>query len=156
MTSLALGSMAPARRAFALFIVLAAQCMFSMDLLVVVVALPRIQQDLGFTPANLTWVLNAFGLAFGGLLLLGGRLGDMVGQVRAFRGGLFVFVLASLLGGIAPTPGVLVAARVLQGMGAGPFKICECFSWRANQASCDRAVGGWAAGEPQRRGHGHA
>lgn len=74
--------MAPTRRAFALFIVLAAQCMFSMDLLVVVVALPRIQQDLGFTPANLTWVLNAFGLAFGGLLLLGGRLGDMGWPLR--------------------------------------------------------------------------
>lgn len=115
-----LGSLAPtpARRALALFIVLAAQCMFAMDLLIVVVALPRIQQNLGFNPASLTWVLNAFGLAFGGLLLLGGRLGDMWGRVRAFRVGLLVFVLASLLGGLAQTPGVLVAARVLQGMGA--------------------------------------
>jgi EmrB/QacA subfamily drug resistance transporter len=101
-----------------LFIVLAAQCMFAMDLLIVVVALPRIQQDLGFDAPALTWVLNAFGLAFGGLLLLGGRLGDMIGQIRAFRTGLAVFVLASLLGGLAQTPGMLVAARVLQGMGA--------------------------------------
>ena len=59
--------------------------MLAMDLLIVVVALPRIQEDLAFNPASLTWVLNAFGLAFGGLLLLGGRLGDMIGQVRAFR-----------------------------------------------------------------------
>ncbi len=114
------GGTAPAsrRRALALFTVLAAQLMLAMDLLIVVVALPRIQQDLGFHPASLTWVLNAFGLAFGGLLLLGGRLGDMIGQVRAFRTGLAIFVLASLLGGLAPSPGILVAARVLQGIGA--------------------------------------
>lgn len=115
-----MGSAAPTsgRRALALLTVLTAQCMFAMDLLIVVVALPRIEQDLGFNPATLTWVLNAFGLAFGGLLLLGGRLGDMIGQVRAFRTGLAVFVLASLLGGLAQSPGLLVAARVLQGFGA--------------------------------------
>lgn len=106
------------RRALALFTVLTAQFMLSMDLLIVVVALPRIQEDLGFNPASLTWVLNAFGLAFGGLLLLGGRLGDMIGQVRAFRLGLAVFVLASFLGGLAPSPAILLIARVLQGMGA--------------------------------------
>jgi EmrB/QacA subfamily drug resistance transporter len=109
---------APRRRALALFTVLAAQLMLAMDLLIVVVALPRIEQDLGFNPASLTWVLNAFGLAFGGLLLLGGRLGDMIGQVRAFRIGLVVFVLASLLGGLAQSPAILVAARLLQGVGA--------------------------------------
>jgi len=120
MTSLTGGSAASTsgRRALALFTVLAAQLMLAMDLLIVVVALPRIEQDLGFEPASLTWVLNAFGLAFGGLLLLGGRLGDMIGQVRAFRAGLILFVLASMLGGLAATPGVLVAARVLQGIGA--------------------------------------
>jgi EmrB/QacA subfamily drug resistance transporter len=107
-----------ARRALALFVILAAQLMLCMDLLIVVVALPRIQEDLSFSPSALTWVLNAFGLAFGGLLLLGGRLGDMMGQVRAFRIGIIIFVLASLLGGFAPTSAVLVAARVLQGMGA--------------------------------------
>ncbi len=106
------------RRALALFTILTAQFMLSMDLLIVVVALPRIQEDLGFNPASLTWVLNAFGLAFGGLLLLGGRLGDMIGQVRSFRLGLAVFVLASFLGGLAPSPAILLVARVLQGMGA--------------------------------------
>lgn len=120
MSNLILDNLTPTsdRRTLALLIVLAAQFMFAMDLLIVVVALPQIQQDLGFNPANLTWVLNAFGLAFGGLLLLGGRLGDMIGQVRAFRLGLFLFVLASLLGGFSQTPGMLVAARILQGIGA--------------------------------------
>jgi EmrB/QacA subfamily drug resistance transporter len=109
---------APLRRALALWIVLAAQLMLAMDFLIVVVALPRIQQDLGFSPAGLTWVPNAFGLAFGGLLLLGGRLGDMIGQVRAFRIGLIVFVVASLVGGLAQAPSILIAARVVQGVGA--------------------------------------
>jgi len=120
MASLTVGDVAApsGRRALALFTVLTAQCMFAMDLLIVLVALPRIQHDLGFNPASLTWVLNGFGLAFGGLLLLGGRLGDMMGQVRAFRVGLAVFVLGSLLGGLAQTPALLVGARILQGMGA--------------------------------------
>jgi len=106
------------RRRLALWIVLTAQLMLQMDFLIVLVALPRIQQDLGFSPAALSWVPNAFALAFGGLLLLGGRLGDMIGQVRVFRLGLTIFVLASLLGGLAQTPGLLVAARLLQGVGA--------------------------------------
>jgi EmrB/QacA subfamily drug resistance transporter len=120
MPSLNRGSRAltPKRRALALWIVLAAQFMFAVDFLIVVVALPRIQSDLGFSPASLTWVPNAFGIAFGGLLLLGGRLGDIIGQVRAFRLGLTIFVLASLVGGLAQLPEVLIAARLAQGMGA--------------------------------------
>ncbi|CAN5412574.1 hypothetical protein BH10PSE15_BH10PSE15_10220 [soil metagenome] len=106
------------RRALALWTVLAAQLMLAMDFLIVVVALPRIQADLGFSAAGLTWVPNAFGLAFGGLLLLGGRLGDMIGQVRAFRIGLTVFVVASLIGGLAHLPSILIAARVVQGVDA--------------------------------------
>lgn len=109
---------APQRRSLALWTILTAQLMLQMDFLIVIVALPRIQEDLGFSPATLSWVPNAFALAFGGLLLLGGRLGDLMGQVRAFRWGLVIFVLASLLGGLAPTPAVLIAARVLQGIGA--------------------------------------
>jgi EmrB/QacA subfamily drug resistance transporter len=114
------GSAAPSprRRALALLTVLTAQFMLAMDLLIVIVALPRIQEDLGFDPASLTWVLNAFGLAFGGLLLLGGRLGDIIGQVRAFRLGLTAFVLASLVGGLADAPLILIGARVAQGAGA--------------------------------------
>jgi MFS family permease len=106
------------RRALALWTVLAAQLMLAMDFLIVVVALPRIQADLGFSAAGLTWVPNAFGLAFGGLLLLGGRLGDIIGQVRAFRFGLAIFVVASLVGGLAQAPSVLIVARVVQGIGA--------------------------------------
>lgn len=106
MTSLSRGSLAPTtrRRALALWTVLAAQLMLAMDLMIVVVALPRIQHDLSFSAAALTWVPNAFGVAFGGLLLLGGRLGDMMGQVRAFRLGLIIFVAASLLGGPSSFP----------------------------------------------------
>ncbi|MDB5422271.1 MAG: transporter, partial [Brevundimonas sp.] len=105
-------------RALALWIVLAAQLMLSIDFLIVVVALPRIQTDLGFSAAALTWVPNGFGIAFGGLLFLGGRLGDLMGKVRAFQLGLIIFVLASLVGGFAQVPVVLIAARVLLGVGA--------------------------------------
>lgn len=145
MSSVTLGRVASAsrRRALALAIVLAAQCMFAMDLLIVVVALPRIQHDLGFNPASLSWVLNAFGLAFGGLLLLGGRLGDMLGQVRAFRIGLAVFVFGSLLGGLAQTPGVLIAARVLQGAGAalaGPSVLALVIVMARNAAEQARGM----------------
>ena len=106
------------QRTLALWTVLAAQLMLQMDFLIVIVALPRIQSDLGFSALALSWVPNAFGLAFGGLLLLGGRLGDLMGQVRAFRTGLSIFVLASLAGGLAETPAILIAARIFQGIGA--------------------------------------
>ncbi|HIF27358.1 MAG TPA: MFS transporter, partial [Candidatus Marinimicrobia bacterium] len=92
--------------------------MLQMDFLIVIVALPKIQAELGFTPTGLSWVPNAFALVFGGLLLLGGRLGDIYGQVRIFRIGIAIFVAASLLGGIAGSPFVLIAARMLQGVGA--------------------------------------
>jgi len=103
---------------FGLWIILAAQLMLQMDFLIVLVALPQIQADLGFSAAGLSWVPNAFALAFGGLLLLGGRLGDMIGQVRAFRIGLAVFTLASFFGGVANSTTLLISARVLQGVGA--------------------------------------
>ena len=103
---------------FGLWIILAAQLMLQMDFLIVLVALPQIQADLGFSAAGLSWVPNAFALAFGGLLLLGGRLGDMIGQVRAFKIGLAIFTFASLLGGLADSAALLIGARVLQGVGA--------------------------------------
>ena len=108
-----------ARRAsIGIGIVLVAQLMLVLDATVVNVALPHIATDLGFTPAGLSWVLNAYTLAFGGLLLLGGRLGDVLGRLRTFEIGLAVFTVASLLGGLATTPGQLIAARTLQGVGA--------------------------------------
>jgi len=106
------------RAATGIAIVLVAQLMLVLDATVVNVALPRIDTDLGFGPASLSWVLNAYTLAFGGLLLLGGRLGDVRGRLRLFEIGLVLFTLASALGGLAQTPGQLVAARALQGVGA--------------------------------------
>jgi len=106
------------RAALAIAIVLGAQLMFTLDATVVNVALPRIDTALGFGPASLSWVLNAFTLAFGGLLLLGGRLGDVFGRRRLFVGGVALFTVASLLGGLAQTPELLVAARAAQGVGA--------------------------------------
>jgi len=102
----------------ALAVILSVQLMLAMDFLVVVVSLKDIQTDLGFTAADLSWIPNAFGLAFGGLLLLGGRLGDMIGQVKAFRTGVAIFVLASLIGGLAFSPAILIIARVFQGIGS--------------------------------------
>ncbi|MEU7583733.1 MFS transporter [Streptomyces sp. NPDC041068] len=84
---------------------------------IVTVAMPSIQSDLGFTAAGLAWVVNAYLIAFGGLLLLVGRLGDLVGRKRMFVAGLALFTLASVLCGIATDQGVLVAARALQGVG---------------------------------------
>ena len=105
-------------RKTALAVILSVQLMLAMDFLIVIVSLKNIQVDLGFTAANLSWIPNALALAFGGLLLLGGRLGDIIGQVKAFQIGLVIFVLASLAGGLAPTPAVLIIARVFQGIGS--------------------------------------
>lgn len=106
------------RAAIGVGIVLIAQLMLVLDATVVNVALPQIQGDLGFTPAGLSWVLNAYTLAFGGLLLLGGRLGDVLGRLRTFELGLALFTVASLLGGLATSPTWLIASRTMQGVGA--------------------------------------
>src|SRR5437763_11853728 len=106
------------RRWMALFVVCLAQLMIVLDVTIVNVALPSIQRDLGFSQANLTWVVNAFLVTFGSLLLLAGRLGDLVGRKRVFQAGLVTFTLASLLCGIAPTDAALIGARFLQGVGA--------------------------------------
>lgn len=97
---------------------LLAQLMFVLDTTIINVALPRIGAGLGFAPATLSWVVNGYALAFGGLLLLGGRLGDVLGRRRAFVLGVGLFTAASLAGGLAPTPGWLIAARAVQGAGA--------------------------------------
>ncbi len=106
------------RRAWiALAIVCMGQLMIVLDSTIVNVALPAIQQDLGFSQANLTWVVNAYLLTFGSFLLLAGRLGDLVGRKRVFLGGLALFTLASALCGLAPNQGMLIGARFLQGLG---------------------------------------
>jgi EmrB/QacA subfamily drug resistance transporter len=106
------------RRWATLIVVCFAQLMIVLDVTIVNVALPAIQRDLHFSQANLTWVVNAFLVTFGSLLLLAGRLGDLVGRKRVFLAGLVTFTIASLFCGVAPTQGALIAGRLLQGVGA--------------------------------------
>jgi EmrB/QacA subfamily drug resistance transporter len=106
------------RRWTALLVVCLAQLMIVLDVTIVNVALPSIQRDLHFTQGNLTWVVNAFLVTFGSLLLLAGRLGDLAGRKRVFLVGLVIFTSASVLCGLAPSQGVLIGARFLQGVGA--------------------------------------
>ncbi|WP_297536759.1 MFS transporter [Amycolatopsis sp.] len=101
-----------------LAIVLTCQLMLILDATVMNVALPKIQHDLGFTPTSLSWVMNAYSLVFGGLLLLGGRAGDLFGRRRMFVLGTALFTAASLVGGLADSATLLLVARVVQGFGA--------------------------------------
>src|SRR5690348_9485310 len=102
----------------ALTVLALAQFMVVLDVTIVNVALPAIQGALHFSADGLQWVVNAYTLAFGGLLLLGGRAGDLLGRRRLFMVGLTLFAGASLLGGLAPSAGLLIAARATQGVGA--------------------------------------
>ena len=104
-------------RWIALYVLCTGMLMIILDATVVNVALPSIQDDLGFTTSSLAWVVNAYLISFGGLLLLAGRFGDLLGRRRAFLGGLAVFTLASLACGAAQSQGVLIAARFVQGAG---------------------------------------
>jgi EmrB/QacA subfamily drug resistance transporter len=101
-----------------LAVVCLAQLMIVLDVTIVNVALPSIQRELHFTQGNLTWVVNAFLISFGSLLLLAGRLGDLAGRKRVFLAGIAVFSTASLLCGLAPSQAALIGARFLQGIGA--------------------------------------
>ena len=103
------------RRWLALAIIAVAQLMIVLDASIVNIALPRAQEDLGISTADRQWVVTAYTLAFGGLLLLGGRIADYVGRKRTFVVGLIGFAAASALGGLAPNAGLLFAARGLQG-----------------------------------------
>lgn len=108
----------PTRASIVLALVLASYLMIVLDISIVITALPQIQAGLGFTAAGLSWVHNAYTLAFGGLLLLGARAGDLLGRRRLFITGLALFTGASLAIGLAPTAAVLVGARAVQGAGA--------------------------------------
>ncbi|HEY1274567.1 MAG TPA: MFS transporter [Thermoleophilaceae bacterium] len=101
----------------ALYVLCAGVLMIVLDVTVVNVALPSIQEDLGFSQSSLAWVVNAYLIAFGGLLLLAGRFGDILGRKDIFLAGLAVFTAASLLCGLAQSQGMLVAARFVQGIG---------------------------------------
>ncbi|HZX07840.1 MFS transporter, partial [Kribbella sp.] len=102
----------------ALALICMAQLMVVLDGTIVNIALPHIKGALGFSDASLPWVVNAYALAFGGLLLLGGRIGDILGRRRVFVVGVVLFGLASFVGGIAQSEGVLLASRILQGVAA--------------------------------------
>ncbi|WP_206739398.1 MFS transporter [Streptomyces sp. L2] len=103
--------------AMALLVIASCQLMVVLDITIVNIALPHIQSALDFSTTSLSWVLNAYTLTFGGLLLLGGRAGDILGRRRVFLFGVLLFVLASLLGGLSQNPGELLAARAVQGVG---------------------------------------
>ena len=106
-----------ARPSVLLFVILTAQLMVVLDATIVNVALPHIQHSLGFSSTALSWVLNAYVLVFGGLLLLGARAGDLIGRRRTFLLGIAIFSLSSLAGGFAQTGWMLLASRALQGVG---------------------------------------
>jgi EmrB/QacA subfamily drug resistance transporter len=137
----------PAARLLALVILCTASLVVILDGTIVTVALPTIQADLGFTAGNLSWVMNSYLIAFGGLLLLSGRLGDLLGRKRLFLAGIAVFVLASLACGLAADPAMLITARFVQGAGAAMASsvtlgmIVRLFDQPAEQG---RAIGAFA------------
>lgn len=108
----------PLNRGMVLTIIMASYLMLVIDISIVLTGLPRIQAALGFTPAGLSWIQNAYTLTFGGFLLLGARAGDILGRRRMFIAGLAIFTLASLAIGAASTPAWMISFRALQGLGA--------------------------------------
>src|SRR5207253_8920666 len=106
------------RRWIALVVVCFGQLMIVLDTTIVNVALPSIQKDLGFSQADLTWVVNGYSISYGGFVLLAGRMGDLLGRKRAVLAGVLLFSVASVLRGAAARPGLLVAARLRQGLGS--------------------------------------
>src|SRR5215217_8142144 len=104
-------------RWIALVVLCAGMLMIVLDATIVNVALPSIQDDLGFGQSDLAWIVNAYLIAFDGLLLLAGRLGDLLGARRVFLAGLAIFTAASVVCAVAPSQGVLIAARFVQGAG---------------------------------------
>jgi EmrB/QacA subfamily drug resistance transporter len=106
------------RKGVILAIIMASYLMLVIDISIVLTGLPRIQVALGFTPAGLSWIQNAYTLAFGGFLLLGARAGDILGRRRMFVTGLGIFTLASLAIGAAQSPAWMIAFRAVQGLGA--------------------------------------
>ncbi|HEY4096951.1 MAG TPA: MFS transporter [Baekduia sp.] len=125
-----------------------AQFMVILDVSIVNVALPSIHGDLGFSDAGLQWVVNAYTLSFAGFLLLGGRAADLIGRREVFVGGLLLFALASLFGGIAQTDNQLIAARAVQGLGGAvvaPATLSILTTTFTEGADRNKALGLWGA-----------
>lgn len=137
------------RRWAALALLCAAQFIVILDTSIVGVALPAIQADLGFSDAGLSWIFNAYVIAFGGLLLMGGKVGDVFGPRRVFAAGFAVLTAASLVAGLASNPSVLLIARALQGVGAAliaPAALTILMRLFAqNPRELGRAFGFWGA-----------
>ncbi|MFI9627288.1 MFS transporter [Streptomyces sp. NPDC052042] len=132
----------------ALVVLAAAQLTVVLDASIVNVALPSIQRDLHFSDSNVQWIVNAYALAFGGFLLLGGRTADLLGRRRVFVTGLGLFAVASLLGGLAPGAGWLIAARIGQGLGAAiiaPAALSIVTTTFTEGAERNKALGIWGA-----------
>jgi MFS family permease len=140
--------MTGSHRLLALALLCAAQFMVILDVTVVNVAMPSIKTDLGFTFADLQWVVTAYTLAFGGLLLLGGRTADLLGRRRVFFAGLGIFTAASLASGLAASQEMLLATRALQGVGAAllsPAALSLVTTIFPEGPERNRALAAWAA-----------
>jgi len=136
------------RKSLILGLLAAAQFVVVLDASIVTIALPTIGADLGFSQDNLSWVLNAYLLAFGGFLLLGGRMADLLGRRRIFVAGLLIFALASLFAGLADSDVWLIAARAGQGFGAAllsPAALSIILTVFAEGPDRNRALGVWGA-----------
>ncbi|NUK07054.1 MFS transporter [Streptomyces lunaelactis] len=132
----------------ALLVIASCQLMVVLDITIVNIALPQIQSSLDFSTTSLSWVVNAYTLTFGGLLLLGGRAGDILGRRRVFIFGVLLFALASLLGGLSQNSGQLLAARALQGVGgaiASPTSLALITTTFTEGPARNRAFGVFAA-----------
>lgn len=135
---------APVRPGLVLALVVTTQLMIVLDNTVVILALPSIQAEFGSSASGIAWISNGYILAFGGLLLLGGRLGDVLGRRRVLLSGVALFTVSSLIGGAAPTEAVLIAARVAQGVGAAlaaPSGLAVLLATFAEGPSRNRALG---------------
>src|SRR5918997_3849496 len=129
-------------------ILCAAQFVVVLDVTIVAVALPAIREDLGFTPAALQWVITAYGLVFGGFLMLLGRAADLAGRRRVLAAGFGLFGAASLACGLAPSPAALIAARAVQGLGAAaisPAALALLTAALPPGPTRTRALGVWTA-----------
>jgi EmrB/QacA subfamily drug resistance transporter len=141
-------ALTPKRKEFALILLAVTQFVIVLDASIVNVALPSIGRALDFSQDNLSWVVNAYTLTFGGFLLLGGRLADLLGRRAIFMGGLGLFAVASLLGGLAQSDTWLIAARALQGLGAAlisPAALSLITTIFSEGAERNRALGVWGA-----------
>src|SRR3954447_12051427 len=151
------GAASDRKRWWALAVIVAAQFMVVLDVAIVNVALPSIKTDLNFSQESLQWVITAYAIFFGGVLLLGGRLADLLGRRRLFMAGLLVFTVSSLLDGLAWSEGSLIAFRSLQGLGAAllsPAALSILTTTFREGRERNLALGIWGAPSGRRGGGG--